>query len=110
MKIEIPVRAISVNAVWQGRRFKTKEYKDYEQDTLWFLNKMGRVNGMVQIDYKFFFAGRMLDTDNGIKPIQDILVKAGIIQNDSMVMRITAEKFRAKENKIVIEILPFNSL
>jgi Holliday junction resolvase RusA-like endonuclease len=31
-KIKIEMAALSVNQAWQGRRFKTPEYKRYERD------------------------------------------------------------------------------
>ena len=32
MKIVIPIKPLSINAAFQGRRFKTKLYKDFEDD------------------------------------------------------------------------------
>ena len=104
MKIELQVKPLSVNKVWQGRRFKTQDYVDYESSCLWLLNKVKPVKGEVEIHYKFHFKGRMMDVDNPIKPLQDVLVKAGIIEDDRKIMKITAEKFKAREDSIEIEI------
>jgi hypothetical protein len=30
--ILLKISALSVNQAWQGRRFKTKKYKDYEEN------------------------------------------------------------------------------
>jgi hypothetical protein len=33
----LKISALSVNQAWQGRRFKTKKYKDYEEHLLLIL-------------------------------------------------------------------------
>lgn len=112
MVINLPIKALSVNQVWQGRRFKTKAYKDFEQDCYKLIDykvRVGamRVNGEVEIHYKFHLKNyKMTDVDNLIKPIQDVLVKCNFIEDDRKIMRIIAEKFKGAD-KIEIRILPF---
>ena len=104
--MKIPLKPLSVNRVWQGRRFKTKEYKQYEQDCSWFM-KDKKVSGWVEINYKFFLPSKtykMSDCDNFIKPIQDIMVKNKMIDDDRFIKRFTVEKFLAKEFCVVINI------
>ncbi len=74
MKIEI--KPLSVNDVWQGRRFKTPKYKQYERDLLLLLPP-------VKIDFKydlsvniiFGFSSATSDIDNPVKPLLDVLQK-----------------------------------
>lgn len=100
----IPIKPLSVNQVWQGRRFKTKAYKQFEQDCGWFI-KMPMIKGEVEIDYKFYIKHfSTSDIDNFIKPFQDILVKNGAIEDDSKIIRITAEKIKSNEERIEVEI------
>lgn len=37
--IRIKIKPLSVNDAWKGQRFKTKEYKQYEQDLMFILPK-----------------------------------------------------------------------
>lgn len=45
--------------------------------------------------YRFYFANRQSEPDvsNLIEGPQDVLAKAGVIANDRLIMRVTAEKF-----------------
>lgn len=107
IKLEIPVKPLSVNAVWQGRRFKTPSYKQYEIDCSWFC-KGKKIEGEVEVHYRFYLKNYALsDIDNLIKPIQDIVVKQGLIEDDRKIKRITAEKFKSEENKIEIIITKY---
>lgn len=107
-KIEqvITVNPLSVNMVWQGRRFKTKKYKQYEHDVYFQLPKK-RISGYVEIEYTFFinrYAVR--DVSNLIKPLEDIMVKRGLIEDDRFVQKFTAQKKESKENFVIITITP----
>ena len=106
MLIKIPIHPLTVNQAWCGRRFKSPAYKQYEQDCFKLIRGT-KVRGEVQIHYKFYtpFASTT-DIDNLIKPIQDILVKCELIEDDKRIMRIVAEKFKG-DDKIEIEILKY---
>ena len=109
MKCLIPLKAISVNKVWQGKRFKTKDYEQFEEDCFKLIRKQKMIKGEVQINYKFFIKSYALtDVDNLIKPIQDIIVKCGFIEDDRKVKYLTAEKFKSKEERIEINIVKYD--
>lgn len=102
------IKALSVNQAWQGRRFKTKKYKDYEKECLLLLPEKKMIMGYVEISFLFYlkyFATQ--DTDNLLKPIIDILVKKGYIQDDRYIVRLRAEKIKSKEDKIRFIIRKF---
>jgi Holliday junction resolvase RusA-like endonuclease len=106
MKIIIPIKALSVNKAFQGRRFKTKEHKQYCQDVAVLLPKNERVHGFVDVHYKFFLVNwQRTDGGNLEKCLTDILVTAGIIDDDRYIMKYTIEKFAALEDRIEVEIL-----
>jgi len=73
--IEIKTKPLSVNQAWQGRRFKTEAYKNYEVGVLWMLPKIKIVEPPFKISYEFGFSSRGSDIDNPVKCFQDILVK-----------------------------------
>mgnify|MGYP003625050825 FL=1 len=75
MTIQIHRKPLSVNACWQGKRFKTPEYKAYEKEILLLLpNKYEIPEGDLQVRYEFGL-NTMADWDNPVKPLQDILQK-----------------------------------
>jgi len=107
MKIKIQTHPLSVNKVWQGRRFKTKCYKDYEEELLYKI-KGKKVEGFVEIDYKFYIKYfKTSDVGNFEKPLSDIIVKAGLIDDDRFIKKITMEKFKSDEEYIEIIINKF---
>lgn len=107
--IEIQVKALSVNRLFKGRRFKTQEYKDYEEFLLYSLPKKPMIKGMVNIHYKFFLKNhKITDCSNLVKALEDILVKKGYIVDDRFVYKFTVEKIPSIIDKIQIELYPYN--
>jgi len=75
MKIQIHTKPLSVNEAWQGRRFKSKKYKAYEQELMLLLpNSYEIPEGDLCVKYEFGL-NKMADWDNPVKPLQDILQK-----------------------------------
>lgn len=73
MKIEIT--PLSVNKCWQGRRFKTLEYKRYERDLLLLLPNIPIPKNKLKLTIKIGFKNTLSDIDNIAKPLIDILQK-----------------------------------
>ena len=38
--VHIDIKPLSVNEAWQGRRYKTPKYKQYQETLLWLLPKI----------------------------------------------------------------------
>ena len=75
MTIQIHRKPLSVNACWQGKRFKTPLYKDYEKEILELLPEKYEIpEGDLQVRNEFGL-NTMADWDNPVKPLQDILQK-----------------------------------
>ena len=106
MKIDIP--AISVNSVWQGRRFRTTLFKQWQENIKLVLSeykeqRFGREP--IEVYLKFYLKYPLKsDTDNKIKPILDCLKEARIIQDDRWIFKITAEKEKADRDYFNFEI------
>ena len=108
--IQLNEKPLSVNNAWQGRRFKTNEYRNYEAILLALLPYKKEIKGPVDIRYVFHLKNiKMKDVDNCIKPLQDILEKAGYFENDRMIYRFTAEKIESKKDSIEIYIQPYET-
>lgn len=71
----IDIKPLSVNEAWQGKRYKTNKYKEYEETLLWLLPNIKIPNPPYEIYFKFGFSSKLSDWDNPIKPTQDILSK-----------------------------------
>lgn len=95
----IPIKALSVNECWQGRRFKTKKYKDYEKELLSKLPKIQVPPGPLSVSIE---VGYRADLDNCLKPFLDILQKAYSF-NDKHIMCITLTKVITGKQKEYIK-------
>ena len=74
-EITIPMKPMSVNRAWQGRRFKSDEYEAYEKEMLVRLPAGRFPEPPYRIYYEFGFSRRDSDYDNPVKPTQDVLQK-----------------------------------
>lgn len=101
----LPIKPFSINAAFQGRRFKTKDCKLFEQD-LWVLLPHEKTTGMVAMKIDFFLVNYFrTDISNLVKIMEDILVKKGIIEDDRKVQTLHLSKFRATVDCINVEII-----
>ena len=69
----IPIKPMSVNEAWQGKRYKSKKYKAYEKHVYHLLPRLKIPDGPLKVYYEFGFSSKLSDYDNPIKPLQDIL-------------------------------------
>lgn len=108
-RITINVKPISVNDCWQGKRFKTPKYKNYERDMLLIMPKIQLPQPPYKISFEFGFSNSLCDWDNPVKPIQDILQKKYGF-NDKDIYEATVKKSLVKKGQeyfsYLIESLP----
>jgi len=90
----------------QGKRFKTKKYKDYEKECLYRLPALTIPPPPLHIYYEFGFSNIQSDIDNPIKPFQDILQKKYNF-NDADIFQITASKVKVKKSEEYIKFQIF---
>ena len=100
--MKIDIKPISVNQCWQGRRFKTKLYKDFEKELLLKLPKLNIPNGKLKLIINFGLSSKNSDWDNPIKPFQDILQKKYSF-NDRMIYQAIVTKVDVKKGSEFIE-------
>ena len=76
MKFKLNLKPLSVNKAWQGKRFKTKDYKQFERDMLLMLpNVKIDFKGSLRVDLHYGFSSKLSDIDNPTKMVLDILCK-----------------------------------
>lgn len=112
MKIIIPVAPISINKCFQGRRFKTRESKEYDYAVALSIggNHTPIKADWYEVHYDFHIKNfKMADADNLVKQIQDCIVRAKLIPDDRLIKRFTVEKFKAEEGqeRSEVEILAY---
>jgi len=74
--MKINIKALSVNKVWCGRRFKTKDYKDYEREAFYLLSDTIIISkGNLELKLEVGLSSKLADIDNIAKPFIDILQK-----------------------------------
>jgi len=71
----VPIKPLSVNRAWQGRRYKTDAYKSFERELLLLLPRITiPETGELRAEYEFGMSSQS-DWDNPVKPVQDVLQK-----------------------------------
>lgn len=85
------VKPLSVNEVWQGKRFKTKKYTEYEKALFLLLPSIEVPKGKLSISIHYGFSNSMSDIDNPCKPFLDILQKKYSF-NDNMIYELIQTK------------------
>lgn len=103
MTVELDIQPLSVNSAWQGRRFATKKYKEWTDACLFMLLDKKRVDKPYKVSITFY-QSKMQDIDSCIKMTLDVLVKAGILEDDRYINELNVKKIVSKERKIEIEI------
>ena len=109
--MRIWIKPLSVNEAWQGRRFKTPKYRQYERD-MWFLLPNANIpSGKLKINLTVAYSNKNADIDNFVKPFLDIMQKKYIF-NDRMIYELNLKKRNVKKGDeyIEFEILPVDKI
>jgi len=73
--IHLNIVPLSVNVCWQGKRFKTPQYKSYEKELLFTLPPLSIHGDNLSLSIEYGVSSKLADIDNPTKPILDILQK-----------------------------------
>lgn len=100
----IDIKPLSVNTAWQGKRFKTKDYKDWLQEISYLLPKTikGQHKKKKSMSIVFAFSSKRSDIDNPIKTLLDALQQKYDF-NDSEIYKLEVIKKIVKKGKEYIE-------
>lgn len=105
MKTKIKIKPLSVNKAFKGRRFHTKEHKEWIKKTLLLLPKIKIPPPFFEIYLCFGFGSKLNDWDNPIKTFVDILAEKYKF-NDRLIRRgvVDTEIVKKGEEYIIFEI------
>ena len=90
------VKPLSINKCFQGRRYKTKDYKAYENDLMLKLQPIELPSKPYELIINFGFKNKLSDIDNALKPTLDILQKKYGF-NDRDIYKLIVEKVITKQ-------------
>ena len=93
---KVKIKPLSVNDAWQGKRFKTKEYKAYEGSVLLLLPKIDVPDGDLLLSLTFGLSSKNADVDNPVKCFVDCLQKKYDF-NDRRIYKMIVEKVDVKK-------------
>ena len=90
--MKIRIKPLSINKAFQGKRFKTVDYKAYEFNLTKMLpNEFKAPEGKLELNIKVGYSSPLSDVDNMLKPFIDILQKKYNF-DDKMIYKIVIEK------------------
>lgn len=114
MLYKLDIKPLSVNRCWRGRRFKTKDYEQYEIE---LMNELPDTillpeSGIpLQMYIQWGFSSAASDWDNPIKPFQDILQnKYGFNDRNVHLGLVCKHKVKKGEDYIHFRIGKLNDL
>ena len=88
--ILVPVEPLSINKAFQGKRFKTPIYKQFEKDCLKCLKPIKLPQKPFEVHYEFGFSSKLADLGNPEKLVSDVLCKKyGFDDRDIYYMTLT---------------------
>lgn len=101
----IKIKPLSVNQCWQGRRYKTPTYKQYERDVLLLLDNNLNIdkNADIILYIEVGLSSKLADIDNIAKPLIDILQKKYGF-NDKNIMELHIRKQLVKKGDEFVKI------
>ena len=102
MIINLNIKPLSVNKAWQGKRYKSPEYKKYEIQVLRLLPDI-KIKEFKRLKITYGFSNMMSDIDNPTKLVLDLLQKKYNV-NDRDLIYLVLHKEKTKKREEFIEI------
>ncbi len=115
IKVEFEGLPPTVNHMYmnaQGRRFRTKECREYQEKTTEIIKSLWGENpysGRVALYVELLTANRRRwDIDNRLKALQDCLQLAGVIKDDSQADSISIKRRYCEKNATILILTEIN--
>jgi Holliday junction resolvase RusA-like endonuclease len=110
IQFKINEKPLSVNLAWQGKRYKTPAYKDYEKAMILQMPpKKIDPEQMLRVEFFFGFSNKASDLDNPVKLLMDIAQKKYGF-NDKNVFELNVRKCLVKKGDEFIQMGIYNLL
>lgn len=96
---KVPVKPISINKAYRGgRRFKTKDYINFEKLSMPLIKKVKLPTGVVGLNLEFGFSNKAQDVDSCVKMSIDVLQKK-LGFNDKVIYHLYVKKVIVKKGE-----------
>ncbi len=105
MKTRLPIKPLSANRAFRGRRFMTDEYKKFQRDMLLLLPNV-TLESISEVHLHFGFSSKLSDLDNATKQTIDCIVKKYGI-DDRYINKIVLTKEIVQKGNEFIDIQIF---
>lgn len=102
--IKIPIKPLSLNHAYRGRRYATKELMQFKTNINRLLPKLTVPDGKLKVKYVFGVSSKNSDGDNLVKCIQDALAEAYGF-NDKKIYKWEGEKVDVKKGSEYFEFI-----
>jgi Holliday junction resolvase RusA-like endonuclease len=110
IQFKINEKPLSINEAFQGRRFKTPAYKEYEKGMLLNMPRAKiETDQMLRVEFFFGFSNKASDLDNPVKLLMDIAQKKYGF-DDKMVYELNVRKCIVKKGEEFIQMGIYNLL
>ena len=100
--LKVKIKPLSANQLWQGRRFKTKDYEIYEKELSTLLPKYKVPKGRISLILEVGLSNKNADLDNCLKGILDIMQKKYLF-NDKHIYKMDLSKRDVKKGEEYIK-------
>lgn len=105
ISFSLPIKPLSLNMAYRGRRFDSSDKKTYDRSLAILLPHIVCPGPYYKMTYRFHMRKCWLsDLSNIIKVLEDNIVDRGIIRNDRYVSEIHCFKYPSKTDRIEVEI------
>jgi Holliday junction resolvase RusA-like endonuclease len=94
----LPIKPLSLNHAYRGRRFETPELQAYKQELAYLLPRLTIPKGKLKVRYRFGVSSKNCDGDNLVKCLQDALA-ARYGFNDKQIYAWAFEKVDVAKGK-----------
>jgi Holliday junction resolvase RusA-like endonuclease len=99
--ITIPIKPLSVNEAWKGKRVKSIKYAKYQQVLLLVLPNMQLPPPPYELHIEFGFSNVASDIDNPIKSFLDVLQKKYGFDDKNVSKMVVEKMIVKKENEYI---------
>jgi len=100
--VKIKIKPLSVNKAWQGKRYKSEEYKAFEEEFYYSIPTQKVPEGKLKVHYEWGLSSKLMDIDNPIKQAQDVISKR-LGFNDRMIYELHIKKVDVKKGEEYIK-------
>lgn len=101
--MRVNIKPLSINEAFQGRRFKSQKYKQYEKKLLLLLENIDvPKNKLLHFTFIVGYSNSQCDLDNFLKPLIDVMQKKYGF-NDKMIYRLDVKKVIVKKGEEFID-------